>query len=222
MFTGIVQALCPVVDITDADGIRRFTVDLGPHADGLELGASVANNGTCLSATVIDGGSVTFDVIGETVRLTNLADVSVGDMVNIERSMRFGDEVGGHIVSGHVSTTATVVDIEADGANRTVWFQATEDAMPFLLMKGWVALDGVSLTISRVDRAAARFAVSLIPDTLRKTTLGRVSVGGRVNVEFDAQTQAIVETVRNMLRDRDMVAQLLAGDPGSQFGLEPG
>jgi len=217
MFTGIVQGLCPVADIEDVDGIRRFTVDLGPLAEGVAHGASIANNGTCLSATAIDGGLVTFDVIAETLTVTNLGDVTVGDAVNIERSMSFGDEIGGHLVSGHVSTTATVVKIEADQANRTTWFQTTAEAMPYLLMKGFVALDGASLTISRVDRPANRFAVSLIPDTLAKTTLGTVAVGDRVNVEFDTQTQAIVDTVRSMLGDPDVRAQILETletDPG--------
>lgn len=209
MFTGIVQAQCPVVGIEDEDGIRRFTVDLGPHAADLKHGASVANNGTCLSVTAVDDGRVTFDIIAETLSLTNLGDVAVGDLVNIERSLGFGDEVGGHIVSGHVSTTAAVDLIEEDGANRTVWFKTTAEAMRYLLMKGWVAVDGASLTISRVDRDSSRFAVSLIPDTLSKTTLGRVTPGDRVNIEFDSQTQAIVDTVRDMLSDSELRNQIL-------------
>lgn len=209
MFTGIVQGLCPVVAIEDVDGIRRFTVELGPLADGVKHGASIANNGTCLSATEMTDGQVTFDVISETLTVTNLGDVSVGDSVNIERSMAFGDEIGGHIVSGHVSTTATVSSIEAEGANRTMWFETNPEAMPYLLMKGFAALDGASLTISRVDRETNRFAVSLIPDTLAKTTLGRIGIGDRVNVEFDSQTQAIVDTVRGMLTDKTLRDQIL-------------
>ena len=209
MFTGIVQGLCPVVAIEDVDGIRRFTVELGELADGVKHGASIANNGTCLSATEMGDGRVTFDVISETLTVTNLGDVSVGDSVNIERSMSFGDEIGGHIVSGHVSTTATVSSIEADGANRTMWFETNPEAMPYLLMKGFAALDGASLTISRVDRPTNRFAVSLIPDTLEKTTLGRIGVGDRVNVEFDSQPQAIVDTVRDVLTDETLRDQIL-------------
>lgn len=222
MFTGIVQGLCPVVAIKDADGIRRFTVDLGDLADGVQHGASIANNGTCLSATDVDGGRVTFDVIAETLTVTNLGDVAVGDSVNIERSMAFGDEIGGHIVSGHVSTTAAVAAIEADGANRTMWFETNPEAMPYLLMKGFAAIDGASLTISRVDRKANRFAVSLIPDTLEKTTLGRIGVGDRVNIEFDSQTQAIVDTVRDVLTDSTLRRQILGDEilgeqiPGDQ------
>ena len=209
MFTGIVQGLCPVVGIDDGAGIRRLMTDLGEHSAGLNRGASVAHNGVCLTATDIDGNLVTFDVIAETLALTNLSRVVVGDRVNIERSMSFGDEVGGHIVSGHVSTTAAVHTVEVEGANRTLWFETVGAAMPYLMMKGWVALDGASLTISRIDRESNTFAVSLIPETLERTTLGRVSVGDLVNVEFDAQTQAIVNTVRDVLADPELRDQIL-------------
>ncbi len=215
MFTGIVQSLCPVVAVEDTDGIRRLTVDLGSDGVGLERGASVANNGVCLTATDIDRSLVTFDVIGETLAVTNLGRLAVGDLVNIERSMSYGDEIGGHIVSGHVSTVATVDLIEVDGASRTTWFRTTAEAMPFLLLKGFVAVDGASLTISRIDRATHRFAVSLIPETLARTTLGRLVPGAPVNIEFEAQTQAIVTTVRQLFSDPDTRDQIL-GDLSSQ------
>jgi riboflavin synthase len=209
MFTGIVQGQCPVVGVEDHDGIRALTVDLGEHAEGLRLGASVANNGVCLTVTGIAGTEVSFDVIDETVRLTNLRSVAVGSTVNIERSLRFGDELGGHILSGHISATARVEEIEVDGANRTMWFRADPALMPFMLLKGWVALDGASLTISRVDRDHGRFAVSLIPETLERTSLGRVGDGDEVNLEIDTQTRTIVETVRAVLRDSELRSQIL-------------
>lgn len=209
MFTGIVQALRPVVAVDEIDGVRSLTVDLGPLADGLELGASVANNGACLTASAIDGSEVTFDVIGETLDLTNLSSVVIGDAVNIERSLKFGDELGGHLVSGHISDTAVVDEIEAEGANRTMWFALDGTHLRFLLWKGWVAVDGVSLTVSRVDREQGRFAVSLIPETLARTTFGSIAVGGSVNIELDSTTQAIVETVREILGDADLRRQIL-------------
>lgn len=209
MFTGIVQALRPIVAIDEIDGVRSLTVDLGALADGLELGASVANNGACLTASAIDGSAVTFDVIGETLDLTNLSSVVIGDTVNIERSLKFGDELGGHLVSGHISDTAVVDEIEAEGANRTMWFALDGTHLRFLLWKGWVAVDGVSLTVSRVDRDQDRFAVSLIPETLARTTLGSIEVGGSVNIELDSTTQAIVETVREILGDADLRRQIL-------------
>ena len=137
MFTGIVQGMGRVVDLETAEGICRLTVDLGPHAEGLQAGASVANNGTCLTVSDIDGSRVRFDVIAETMHLTNLGSLSVGNPVNIERSLRFGDELGGHVLSGHVSGTATVCEIIAEGDNRTMWFDVDASLMPYLLWKGW-------------------------------------------------------------------------------------
>lgn len=209
MFTGIVQDLCEVVGVETNDGIRRLTVDLGSLADGLELGASVANNGVCLTASNIDGSLVRFDVIAETLEMTNLAAVDVGDKIDIERSLKFGDELGGHILSGHIAGIATVQEIVAEGDNRTMWFDVDPEIMRLLLWKGWVALDGASLTISRVDREANRIAVSLIPETLERTTLGRVSVGDELNLEVDSQTQAIMHAVRDILSDADLRSQIL-------------
>ncbi|MBN4059655.1 riboflavin synthase subunit alpha [Acidimicrobium ferrooxidans] len=209
MFTGIVQAQCAVVQIDDNEGIRSLSVDLGDLATDLELGASVANNGVCLTASEVSESVVRFDVIQETLQLTNLVGVEVGDQVNVERSLKFGDELGGHMVSGHVSTTATVSQIETDGANRTMWFELAPEHMPFVLWKGWIAVDGISLTVSGVDRDNHRFAVSLIPETLARTTLGRIEVGAKANIELDAQTQAIVETVRGVLSDPELRSQIL-------------
>ena len=206
MFTGIVQDLCEVVGVEDRNGVRRLRVRLDERASGLELGASVANNGVCLTVTSIDGGVVAFDVIAETVDLTNLRDVEPGSSVNIERSLRFGDELGGHILSGHVSSTITVSRIESDGENRTIWFSVPHEHMAYLMWKGWIAIDGVSLTISRLDRDADEVAVSLSPETLERTTLGRVEVGSVANLELDAQTQTIVTTVRDVLRDPELRA----------------
>ena len=213
MFTGIVQGMGQITGIDTVEGICHLTVDLGPHVEGLQTGASVANNGTCLTVSDIDGSLVRFDVIAETMQMTNLRDLSVGDPVNIERSLRFGDELGGHVLSGHVSGTVTVREIIADGDNRTMWFDVDASLMPYLLWKGWVALDGASLTISGVDRGAHRIAVSLIPETLERTTLGRASVGDSVNIEIDAHTQAIVHTVQDLLADPDFRTQVLGADP---------
>jgi riboflavin synthase len=209
MFTGIVQGLCEVVGVEAGDGIRQLTVDLGSLADGLELGASVANNGVCLTASKIDGPLVRFDVIGETLDVTNLSSIEAGDRVDIERSLKFGDELGGHILSGHISGQVTVHEVIAEGDNRTMWFDVPPELMRLLLWKGFVALDGCSITISRVDREADRIAVSLIPETLERTTLGRVATGDSVNIEIDTQTQAIMHAVREIFNDEELRSQIL-------------
>ena len=212
VFTGIVQDLCEVLAVDRVAGVGTLTVDLGSLANGLKLGASVATNGTCLTVTAIDGSYVCFEVIGETFRSTNLGSVAVGDRVNIERSLRFGDEIGGHVLSGHVADTVTVQAIESEGDNCTMWFDVEPSHMRYLFWKGFVALDGTSLTISFLDRETNRLAVSLIPETLARTTLGRVEVGQKVNLEIDAQTQAIVGTVQEALRDPEMRTQFLEID----------
>jgi riboflavin synthase len=163
----------------------------------------------CLTASNIDGNLVRFEVIGETLEVTNLVAVEVGDKIDIERSLKFGDELGGHILSGHIAGIATVHEILAEGDNRTMWFDVDPEIMRLLLWKGWVALDGASLTISRIDREANRIAVSLIPETLERTTLGRVSIGDELNLEVDSQTQAIMHAVRDILSDADLRSQIL-------------
>lgn len=208
MFTGIVQQLSKVVGITNSGGIRQFAIDLADGVDHLELGASVAINGTCLTAVKVAETVVFFDVIAETLLVTNLGGIEVGDLVNIERSLRYGDEIGGHILSGHVAGTMSVTEIEVEGDNRTMWFDVPAEHMPYLMWKGFVALNGASLTISRLDREKNLLAVSLIPETLSRTTLGQFEVGSVANLELDATTQTIVQTVKATLADNDLLQTL--------------
>jgi riboflavin synthase len=208
VFTGIVQGLCRVASVVDEPGMRRLQIDLGPLADGLLTGASVSVNGTCLTATSIAGGQAGFDVIRESMARTNLGSLLAGDLVNVERSLKFGDEIGGHVLSGHVADVATVAQIDTGANERTIWFDVPPETLQFLFHKGFVALDGASLTIAAVDRPRCRISVSLIPETIARTTLGRVVVGDRVNLEIDAQTQAVVATVERLLNDPQWRDQL--------------
>ncbi len=205
MFTGIVQGVCNVVSSETGAGITRVAVDLGGLVAGLELGASIAVNGACVTTTEIDGSLVGFDLIKETVELSNLGELAPGTTVNVERSFRVGDEVGGHILSGHIAGVAVVSDIASDGGHRLVSVVVPREWMAYLLLKGFVALNGVSLTIAEVDRSAAAIVVSLIPETLVRTTFNRLEVGDRINLEVDSQTQAIVDTVRAALQDESLL-----------------
>lgn len=203
MFTGIVQGLCEVGAVDDEPGLRRLELRLGVElTDGLETGASVAVNGVCLTVTAVEGGNARFDVIRETLTLTNLGDLAPGHLANVERSFRVGDEVGGHILSGHVSGVAEVARVEEAANERNVYFRVPPELMKFLSYKGFVSLDGASLTIAHADAGACEIGVCLIPETIRRTTLGRVTVGSRVNLEVDPQTQTIVETVERVLAER--------------------
>lgn len=199
MFTGIVLGTCPVTAVAHGVGTAALTVDLGEYAQGIELGASVAVNGTCLTAVQVGDGLVRFDIIEETWQQTNLSDLRVGVRVNVERSFRLGDEVGGHILSGHVATATTVTAVVADNGHRIVTVSVPDRWMPYLMAKGFVALNGASLTIQDLDRAASTVTVSLIPETLARTNFNTVAQGDRLNLEVDAQTQAVVDTVRALL-----------------------
>lgn len=210
MFTGIVQDL-RAIEAVEATGTGvRLDIALGPLAEDLQLGASVAINGTCLTVTSVSNSLVSFDVIPETLQLTNLGELEAGTLVNVERSYRVGDEVGGHIVSGHVTGQAVVTEVAGGDDETRIWFDVPEQAVDALLMKGFVALDGASLTISNIDRGAGRIEVSLIPETLARTTLGRLEIGSRVNIEVDQQTAAIVTTVERVLESDQWLDKLAA------------
>ena len=204
MFTGIVQGTAPIHSIKEKANFRTQVVKLLPEMrKDLEIGASIANNGVCLTVTEGNGDLVSFDLMQETLRITNLGAVKVGDHVNIERAMQMGTEIGGHLLSGHVYCTATISDIIASENNRQIWFELpSADVMKYILTKGFVAVDGISLTIGEVK--GAQFCVNLIPETLQRTLMGQRKVGDIVNIEIDPQTQAIVDTVENYLKARNL------------------
>ena len=199
IFTGIVQGVCHVSDISRQAGLVAIRVDLGGHAEGLRPGASVAINGVCLTTTAVRGENAAFDLVAETRRATNLGALRVGDLVNVERSLRVGDEIGGNVLSGHIAATCDVVAIDAAAGRRLVTATVPRKWMPYVLAKGFVALNGVSLTVAELDRGESTVSVSLIPETLSRTTFDQVAVGDALNLEVDAQTQAVVDTVRAML-----------------------
>ncbi|MCB1686521.1 MAG: riboflavin synthase subunit alpha [Pseudomonadales bacterium] len=208
MFTGIVQGLCEVTRVEDHPSLRRLTLALGALAEGLDTGASVAVNGCCLTVTGCSGGAVTFDIIQESLALTNLGRLTEGSKVDVERSFRVGDEIGGHILSGHVAGCAEVIAVNAAENRRDISLRIPSRWMKYLHHKGFVALDGASLTITSVDSAKDTISVSLIPETIARTTLGSAVVGDQINLEIDAQTQAVVDTVERMLASSDWQARL--------------
>lgn len=203
MFTGIVQGTGTVVSIDEKPNFRTHIVRMPEDMlDNLQLGASVSHNGCCLTVTEVQGDLVSFDLMKETLRLTNLGDLNVGDQVNLERAARFNDEIGGHLMSGHIMCTAEVAKILTSENNRQIWFRMPhEDLMKYVLHKGYIGIDGISLTIGEVTRT--RFCVHLIPETLQRTTLGAKRLGDKINIEIDPQTQAIVDTVERVLESRE-------------------
>jgi len=200
MFTGIVQGRGEVVALS-GDELVRLVVRV-PSVEGLTRGASIAINGVCLTAVEWQDHDVSFDVIGETLRVTNLGALKPGDAVNVERAARYGDEIGGHLLSGHVHAMARVVRLEEQGENLAVTLQVDPELGRYLMPKGYVALDGCSLTLGpQIDNG--QFQVFLIPETREVTVIESRAVGDTINLEIDTQTQAIVDTVERVLASRE-------------------
>lgn len=210
MFTGIVQGKGRVIAIEDKGDFRTHIIELPNElVSNLETGASVANNGCCLTVTKIEGTKISFDLVKETLRLTNLGELKVGSEVNIERAAKYGDEIGGHVMSGHIVTTAEVAKIITSENNLQIWFRIFDKAlMKYILHKGFIGIDGISLTVG--DVVNNRFCVHLIPETRDRTTLGRKRLGDKVNIELDPQTQAIVDTVERVMAQQAQQQALLA------------
>ena len=202
MFTGIVQGKATVITTELKDQFMQLTLELPEaHSANFQNGASIAVNGTCLTITDFKDNRVQFDLIMETLRVTNLGTLKPGDTVNFERAARIGDEIGGHLLSGHVHTQVTICQIEKPEDNRIVWFEADPQWIRYILPKGFVALNGCSLTIGEVD--GNRFNVFLIPETLSVTTFGTAEVGNQINLEVDSQTQAVVDTVERYMAQQN-------------------
>jgi riboflavin synthase len=201
MFTGIVKGMAKVISIEKKSQFQTHGVVL-PDAllPNLEIGASIAHNGCCLTVTKIEGNTAFFDLMQATLALTNLGKLTLGDDVNVERAARFGDDIGGHSMSGHITTTVPIDQIIDTENNRTIWFNAPSILMKYLLAKGYVGLDGCSLTIGEVEND--RFSVHLIPETMQRTLFGHRTVGDLINLEIDPQTQAIVDTIERVLAQR--------------------
>ena len=183
MFTGIIEGTGRVVSIEARRDKGRLTLDLGPVAEGVRVGDSVAVDGACLTATSLSGSSAVFDVSGETLSRTTLGDRRANDMVNLERSLRVGDRLGGHFVQGHVDGVGVLDSKKVLPGQWTVEFTIAPELGQAMIPKGSVAVDGISLTIA--DLKEDRFSVALIPHTIESTTLKDKAPGSRVNIETD-------------------------------------
>ncbi len=204
MFTGIVQAVAHVAAITDKPGLRSFTLAFpAGFCAGLEIGASVACDGVCLTVTRLRSDSqAEFDVMQQSLNLTTLAKLAVGSPLNVERAARDGAEIGGHPLSGHVDFKATLASIRRPENNHVLRLQVPPRWMRYVFAKGYIAINGASLTVAEADRQAGWFEVWLIPETLRMTTFGEKSEGAELNIEIERQTQVFVDTVRDAIDER--------------------
>ena len=200
MFTGIVAASCEVVATDQGEEVRSIVVDLSGYDDDLEIGASVAIDGVCMTVVSAIDGDVRFEAIPETLERTTMGLLKQGSRVNIERSLRMGDELGGHILSGHIMSTARILQRTQKGEGIDLLIEHQADTKPYILEKGYVAVDGMSLTVGEVQSEG--FNLHIIPETLRITTIGEKTEGDLVNIEVDSRTQAVVDTIRSMEVER--------------------
>jgi len=183
MFTGIIEHLGKVKQVKLQTSSAIIVVDVGPLSDDVSPGDSIAVNGACLTVTQIKDSQVYFDVSTETLNKTNIGELKISDKVNIERSLKMGNKLGGHFVTGHVDGVGVINKVENEPGQCTVWFSVSETLTNMMIKKGSVAIDGISLTI--VELREGLFSVALIPYTLGATTLGFKKVGQKVNIETD-------------------------------------
>ena len=190
MFTGIVEELGSVLSISD----NAMTVRAASVMSDLKLGDSISVNGACLTAVAIEEGEFAVDLSPETMRRTSLGDLSEGGVVNLERALSASDRMGGHIVQGHVDGTGRITSTKEDGDSIVYRVRAPKRLMPYIVEKGFIAVDGISLTVVKVGTSS--FTLAVIPYTLRNTNLETLSVGARVNLEADI----LAKYVENLLR----------------------
>lgn len=183
MFTGLVAELGTVKKLTRMGESYHLTVGARKVMDNLKIGDSMATNGVCLTVVQMSDNEFTVDVMPETARLTNIGMLKTGDRVNLERTLRPIDGLDGHIVSGHVEGLGTIIGEKPDGIAKVVTFETTEKLLKYIIPKGSITIDGISLTVTKVTDSS--FSVSLIPHTAKETTLGFKTVGDKVNLETD-------------------------------------
>ena len=219
MFTGIVQGVAHIADISEKPGLRSLQIRF-PNAfcAELEIGASVAVDGVCLTVTSrIDEDTAAFDVMQQSLSITTLGSLESGSAINVERAARDGAEIGGHPLSGHVDFTAFLADVRQLENNVVLRIAVPPEWLKYIFAKGYIAINGASLTVAEVNRSESWFEVWLIPETLRMTVFSEKKKGAALNIEIERSTQVIVDTVRNVLEERfgrlmPAIERLLAED----------
>ncbi len=207
MFTGIIERTGIIRESRSVSGGQKLCIEVGPMASELPLGASVAISGVCLTVCHTSNDSAEFDVIKETLSLTTLGSKRVGDKINLERSLRVGDRLDGHFVQGHVDGLAEVTSVISTSQEWVAWLRPEKSLTSFIIPKGSVTIDGVSLTIAAVDQDT--FSVALIPTTLNLTTLGSLKAGDKVNIETDIVARTIVHHLSHVSGDNGITMNSL-------------
>ena len=201
MFTGIVAGTGTIREMSGEEVIRIVIDFQSVTTNNLETGASVSIDGTCLTVVQINSPNISFDVIPETLEKTTLGNKSAGSPVNLERALKMGDELGGHLLSGHILGMGEITERILGKENLDLRISCPNHIMKFVQEKGYIAIDGISLTIGNVDETS--FSLHLIPETIALTTIGTKQIGEKVNIEVDSMTQTIVTTVERILEARN-------------------
>lgn len=209
MYTGITQGCFPIINVKQQSDHLQYQVKIPQQlANNLRIGASIAIDGVCQTLveqqpdpTSPDNVILTFNAITETLHKTTLRGLQPRQLVSIERSMCFGDEVGGHLLSGHVHGTGTITDITNTTLQYSMTIQVPSTWLAYIFPKGFIAVNGSSLTVVDVDPTESTFSIHLIPETQRQTRLANYHIGDHVNIELDQQTRTIVDTVKRILSE---------------------
>ncbi|KJR41261.1 Lumazine-binding protein [Candidatus Magnetoovum chiemensis] len=211
MFTGITQNIGESVYINKKANIVNIGFKCGKFSDGAAIGESIAVNGVCLTVSSKERDVLFFDVSDETLKSTNLKDIKLGTRVNLEKAMAIGDRLGGHIVTGHVDGIGIIKTIEKNAQTHTITISAPETILKYIVSKGSIAIDGISLTVQKVHNS--RFTLVIIPHTLKETTLANKQIGDKVNLEADIIGKYVEKLIepfinKNISSDNTLLAKL--------------
>ena len=201
MFSGIVQTVGKIESIKDKNHIKTIRIETyGDYLEDIEIGQSVSVDGVCLSLVKKNNELCEFEAVEETINRTTLGSYKQGTKVNLEKSLKFGDTVGGHFVSGHIHTRGRIVEVELVGESKNILVEIEEKWIKYLTEKGYISVNGASITIGKVSKNT--FYVHLIPETLKTTNLDELIYDNYVNLEFDQATIAIVDTTERLINQK--------------------
>ena len=203
MFTGLIEKVCSIRSVRRSNNSMVLLVNLGDMASECKIGDSISVSGVCLTISKIEGNISEFDISGETLIKTSLGKLQISSHVNIERAMKPTERFGGHFVLGHVDGTAKIEKIDKNGEFADIKFSAGKELIDSMVEKGSVAVDGISLTISKLDKNS--FNIAIIPQTMKQTTLGNVKTGELVNIETDIIIKAVKKQLEQILQKKDMI-----------------
>lgn len=200
MFTGIIQEMGKIKNIKKSSGKTNFTIESKKVIQNLEIGSSIACNGTCLTVVNLNKNYFEVEAIPETLKLTNLGNLKVGNFINLESSLRLKDELSGHIVLGHIDSMGRICKIKSEGDSILITIEFPKNIGKYITYKGSIAIDGISLTIANVT--AKNFTVALIPHTLEVTTLKEIKIGDKVNLEIDVVARYLERLIDNNINKK--------------------